>query len=188
MAVTPEAADPSVNPDVMLPVAWRVQVQFPNNLTLRNGPPSTGPSNATGIPTEIEVPPPTSTANATAKFMWLQMFQPGTKFIDEITGMMFRVNKRRLNAAADQATLTLDQEVFLNDIDLPEEDPRCGSCSPINVNDPLARADPVELLRTVWVFPPPVEPRASAADPLVFVGAQPVVSIDVRTLTIGPTY
>lgn len=195
VVVTPAAVDPNDQPDVMFPVAWRVQVQFPGQfprtLKLRNNPAAPGrPSNATGIPTEIEVPPANAPGSDPEKFAWVQMFQPGTRFIDEITGMVFRVNKRRLNADGTQATLTLDREVFLNDIEIPEPDidPRCPSCTTLDVDDPDAAADPAELLRTVWVFPPPVEARANPTDPLVFVGAQPVVSIEVRTLTIGPTY
>ena len=47
--------------------------------------------------------------------------------------------------------------------------------------------DPNERIRTVWVFPPPVAPRTVASDRIpVWDGPQPVVGIDVRTMTINP--
>jgi hypothetical protein len=166
--------------DLMFPVAWRVNVEFPATLIAR-GP---GGVNATGIPTEIQVPPDGVSGDTASKVMWLQMFQPGAQFIDEISGAIFRVAKRRLNAAGDGAFLTLDREVVIEDVDLPlgDADPRCcDMCNP-------GVADGPELVRTVWVFPPPVDIRAGAGDPIVFAGNQPVVSIDVRTLAIGPTH
>jgi hypothetical protein len=172
--------------DLMFPVPWRVKVQFPDTLGVRVDP-LTLASNATGIPTEIVVPPPSaSSADPAAKRTWVGLFPPGAQFIDEVTGLAFRVSKRRLNATGDSAVLTLDREVFLEDVDLPAGDPRCDLCAPYL--PALPKADPAELLRTVWVFPPPVEQRASSNDPLLFVGSQPVVSIDVRTLTVGPAH
>lgn len=178
--------------DVMFPVPWRVQVQFPDTLLLARDP-TTGLPNedVTGIPTEIQVPPPELT-NADAGAMLVGMFPVGAQFIDEITGDVYKVVKRRVTGDdEDLAFLTLDREVYLEDIDLPLDDPRCVVCQ--TVKQQYAQgltpvADDPELLRTVWVFPPPVEARAAQGDaPLIFAGSQPVVGIDIRTLNISPS-
>lgn len=163
--------------DLMFPVPWRVQVQF-----LRK-PPLGSRDNATGIPTEIKVPPPGITDTGT-KVMLVHMFPSGARFIDEVTGDVFRVIKRRLTGNnADEAILTLDREVFLEDITLNAGDTRCGvHCE----NDRWEH-----YVRTVWVFPPAVQSdsgaRRRAGGALTFQGSQPVVSIEVRTLNIAPT-
>jgi hypothetical protein len=170
----------------MFPVPWRVQVQFPDTLVLERDPTTGLPNpNATGIPTEIQVPPPALT-DAEARTMLVGMFPVGAQFIDEITGEVYRVVKRRVTGAdEDQAFLTLDREVFIEDIHMDPLDPRCLTC-------PLAGVvEPVEQLRTVWVFPPPVEPGSMTSDEprtsLTFVGSQPVVGVDIRTLNISPS-
>ena len=175
-AMTPAALDP--DQDVMIPVAWRVQVQFPGGqrfIVSKDSP--NGPS------TEITFPPP---GVGPGREQLVQMFQRGTVFVDEVKGHVFRVAKRRLTGAnADTAVLTIDREVFIEELDLPSDDFRCAYCQPFDpfaTNDGL---DPAELLRTVWVYPPPVEPRGSAGDPLAFAGPPPAVDIEVRTLTIG---
>jgi len=174
---------------LLFPVAWRVQVQFPPLLKLEHWDqlvdlPALEP---TGIPTEIQVPPPNSPATTAQRVMMLQMFPRGAWFIDEITGEVFRVVKRRIAGAnADSAFLTLDREVYLEELDLPEGDPRCSGCIPLVA--PNYVLDPQELLRTVWVFPPQASTRVSGphGDVLVFEGSQPVVEIDVRTLKLTP--
>ena len=45
---------------------------------------------------------------------------------------------------------------------------------------------PGERIRTVWVFPPPVQAERARPGVPVFNGAQPVVGIDVRALSISP--
>jgi hypothetical protein len=180
--------------DVMFPVPWRVQVQFPNTL-VRERDPVTGELNPdiTGIPTEIEVPHP-DLADAEARVMLVEMFPVGARFIDEITGDVYGVVKRRVTGAnGDRAILTLDREVFVEDIDLPDivvngvnaPDRRCESTPCL-----AGHVDPMEQLRTVWVFPPPVEAEISTSSAprtsLTFVGSQPVVGIDIRTLNISP--
>lgn len=181
--------------DVMFPVQWRVQVQFPDTLLLERDPTTGLPNpNVTGIPTEIQVPPPELT-NADARAMLVGMFPVGAQFIDEITGEVYKVVKRRVTGPnEDLAFLTLDREVYLEDIDLPEGDERCVTCQTLEwyyANDPPPRADLPELLRTVWVFPPPVEPGSmTSQEPrngLTFAGSQPVVGIDIRTLNISPS-
>lgn len=167
--------------DVMFPIPWRVQVEFPGNLVLK--------ASASGIPTEIEVP--AQGASAKTQALLVPMFQRGTRFIDTISGQVYRVMDRRVSAAADKATLTLDREVFIEDIDLPivfAGDPWSTMCG-VGACDFFVNANlmPPELIRTVWVFPPPVELRAKDDDPLVFNGSQPVIGINVRTLNVAPT-
>gem|GEM_PF-1445425 len=169
--------------DVLFPVAWRVQVELPDSLDLR--------ANATGIPTEIRVPP--SGATEPMVDMMISMFPEGTRFVDEINGRSYRVVSAGLNADATQAILRLDREITLEDIDLaglsngglpigPPECPTCQAVTPTNAN-----ADPEELLRTVWVFPPPVDRSQSPSETsVVFEGRSPVSSIDVRSVTLAP--
>ncbi len=176
-AVVPTTRPP--DDDVMFPVPWRVQVEFPATL-LHKEDPVTGDSNATGIPTEIMVPPPELSATPQALTMWGQMFPTGTRFIDEITGEIYRVVKRRVTGDnAEQAHLTLDREVFLEYINLDMGDPRCGvGCE---------FAPYQHLLRTVWIFPPSVQATRAKGNILVFEGSQPVVDIEVQALKIPPT-
>jgi len=178
----PQVVEPAALPsdkDLMFPVAWRVQMEFPTTLPLA--------ANATGVPTEILLPH-NDVGDEPAR-MLVQMFPAGTQFIDEITGSIYRVTKRRItdpDGVGTQAVLTLDREVVLEDIDLPPNDPRCPFCTPINPATPAADAE--ELLRTVWVFPPPVD-RSQSTDeqaPL-FDGPSPVVDIEVGSLSISPS-
>ncbi len=172
--------------DVMFPVPWRVQVEFPPSLVLKSDPLTGLPTpNITGVPTEIEVPPSGLSTPPETSAMLVQMFATGTYFIDEITGRVYRVVKRRVTGAGDRAVLTLDREIFLEDIDLPENDPRCFTCAVISPVHLVA--DAAELLRTVWVFPPPVQATRGPGDVPIFEGSQPVVGIDVRTVNIAPT-
>jgi len=160
--------------DVLFPVAWRVQMEFPNGLALAAG--------ATGIPTEIHVPPNDITGE-TAR-MLVQMFPAGTQFIDEITGALYRVAKRRIvDDEGEKSVLTLDREIVVEDLDLPPGDPRCDTV--VCIPGALVAE---ELLRTVWVFPPPVD-RSQSSDeqtPL-FDGPSPVVDIEVGSLSISPS-
>lgn len=165
-APAPDALGPGE--DVMFPVAWRVQVEFLMD-----------PNPVPGIPTEIVIPPNGSGFNDSQRLMLIQMFQRGTRFIDEINGEVYEVLDQRVSAAADQATLTLDREVLFDDLNIPDGDNRCEPCDDTSLI-------PQELLRTVWVFPPPVEPRASSSDPIIFKGKSPALAIDVRTLNVAP--
>lgn len=163
--------------DLMFPVPWRVQLEFPGTLLPRGNP--------TGIPTEVVVPPDSLTAGTPIqKAMLVQMFPTGGRFIDELTGGVFRVVKRRVTGdAADSAVLTLDREAFIEDLDLEAINTAlCVGCIAEN-----GATEPAELLRTVWVFPPPVQATRGPGDVPIFEGSQPVVGIDVRTLNIAPT-
>lgn len=158
--------------DVMFPVAWRVEIQF----GLLNKTDS-----FTGVPTEITIPPPDFPGNAVAALSFTQMFRRGTQFVDELSGMIYKVARRReigFEGDADyRVILTLDREIFIEDIDLPASQ-FCEDCLPDG------KAKPVELVRTVWIYPPPVDSRDGSIDFPTFKSNQPVVSIDVRTLTI----
>ena len=169
-AVVPTALPPA--DDVILPVPWRVQVWLPDTLAKKE--------KATGIPTEIMAPPPRVSGTPQALAMWAQMFSTGTRFIDEITGDIYRVVKRRVTGDdAEQAHLTLDREVILEDVDMPGGDPTCEFCLPGLLDD-------YERLRTVWVFPPAVQPTRGRDNTLVYEGSQPVVDIEVQTVKIPP--
>ncbi len=165
----PEALPPAN--DVAFPVPWRVQVEFPDTLALEGD--DTNPP--TGAPTEIEVEYP-------GEAWILDMFTPGTPLIDEVSGNVYRIAKRRIvGANDDRAVLTLDDEVLINDVD----DGRWDSIDTVNHYD-SDTLDDDELIRTVWVFPPPVEAtRLSGGEP-VFNGKQPVVGITIRSLTVVP--
>ncbi len=178
--------------DLMFPVPWRVQVQFPSSLKVKEYDPAVSPPEfaPTGVPTEIQVPP-AEVRGTTRRVMMIQMFPRGAWFIDEITGAVYKVVRRRITGAnGDQAFLTLDREVFLEDLDLAKGTSKympCPTCNPLDPTDPVADAE--ELLRTVWVFPPPVQAtRIDAQDGpvLVFEGSPPVVEIEQRTLKLAP--
>lgn len=160
--------------DVMFPVPWRVQVEFPTGLATRASP--------TGRAVEIYAPPRLMPGSSKVKAMVAGMFPKGTQFVDEITGDVYRVLKhRRIGSDEEQAILTLDQEVFVEGLDLPGGDPRC--------NQPYCTVgvlDDEERIRTVWVYPPPIEARVAENDRPVFTGVTPVVGIDIETLTLMP--
>jgi len=199
--------------DVAFPIAWRVQVEFPEAIvpaytqTAPNSPPI---DTATNIPTEIRIPPENFLGGNNAKRMLVTMFPRGTQFIDEITGKVLRVVQVREAIDGLSATLTLDREIFREEIDiaptlLPDDDPVCvgalpGQCilqylpcydKDINgctytPNNPAVALDPPDRIRTVWVFPPPAEDRENEDEYPVFSGNPPVVQIDVHTTTVTP--
>jgi len=183
--VTPQAMPP--DQDVMLPVAWRVQVEFPEELRDPSDP------DAPSAPTEIMVPPSAFTGNDQARNMLVTMFPRGTQFIDEITGLVYRVTQVRDvlddgNPDRITAYLTLDREVLLEDVDLKPfqgppnaiNDARCDTC------DAGVYDDPAERVRTVWVFPPPVVEREEGVIYPAFSGSTPVVDINIRSLAFTP--
>jgi hypothetical protein len=99
--------------------------------------------------------------------MLITMFPQGAQFIDELSGSVYRVVNRRASADGMSATLTLNREVFREDM------------QNMNPSDPDSYYH-----RTVWVFPPAID--RSNAEP-TFSGPSPVVSIDVRTMTLTPS-
>ena len=175
--VVPGALD--ADEDVMLPVAWRVQIELPVSIVRRFD--STGASTATNIPSVVQVPPEAFSGPAAAKRMLVTMFPRGTKFIDEIAGEVYTVARLRVEEPlGEKAFLTLDREIVLEDIDLGQNDPRCpGVCAP-------GVLDANELVRSVWVYPPPVQEREPGQPYPLFAGSTPVVDIDVQTITVTP--
>ncbi|MCH7632935.1 MAG: hypothetical protein IIB59_06955 [Planctomycetes bacterium] len=170
---------PSVD-DVAFPVAWRVQVQLVKPGDTLN---STALDTLTGVPTEIHVPP-VGIAEPTAT-MLVSMFPTGARFVDEITGQIYRVVKRRVtidDSGNQSGFLTLDREISFEDV----EDKSLGLPPPTL---PQIQARPLEHeenVRTVWVYPPPVD-RSAGGSATVFEGKSPVVNIDVRTISLSPS-
>jgi len=166
---TPAALGPEQ--DVLFPSPWRVQVRFPDpedpaclpNCCNWNDCVTIKPP--THIPSQIEV---NTQGFPTTDFL-MDMFQVDTQLIDERTGQVYTVTGRRFtNDDQTEGRVTLNREVLCEDV-----------CDHAVITGKL-------LVRTVWVFPPPVRRRASGNDPLVFYGKQPVVGIDVRTLSLSP--
>lgn len=161
--------------DVLLPVPWRVQIEFPTTLNDKN--------TATSIPTEIQVPA-TGMQEPAAQLV-VGMFSPGTLFVDELNGNIYRVAARRVTGGNNEvAVATLDREVLVEELDLPAGYPACDFCTPLAQSG--GQLDPEELVRTVWVFPPAVIPRSATDSRVYFTGSQPVVDIEVRTLQLSP--
>jgi prepilin-type N-terminal cleavage/methylation domain-containing protein len=174
--------------DVQFPVAWRVQIELPPSDTLNTKLDRGGPREPNGIPTNVLVPPEGTPEEMVD--MWISMFPRGTQFVDEINGRVYRVMSTELSKDGLQSILTLDQEITLDDIDLkdlsndgiPVGPPECPGCQPLTLSNMVA--DPQELLRTVWVYPPPVD--RSDPQTVVFKGRTPVSAIEVRTATLTP--
>lgn len=173
--------------DLLLPTPWRVQVYIsqppdvPTTLNARR--PSEGscaavkppPPEATGIPTVVHVNHPRLFSNPPA---WLvDLFPEGAFLIDEVNGQVYRVTSRRLAGRdLEQAFLTLDREIVIEDVDDSNDPLKNGDCF----------IDDEESLRSVWVFPPPVQAeRLGNGDP-IFTGNHPVIGIEVRPLTVSP--
>ena len=164
--------------DMILPVPWRVQITLgQDSIEL---PPGRGIPTEVGVNVDLDVPtnPLAPNLGFTA-----QMFRRGTVFIDELSGQVYRVQSRRLVNEDDpdnlQAFLTLDKEILLTQSEVDDFFP------------PNENLDDEERLRVVWVFPAAVNRVAGgrkAGDPLIFDGPQPVVGIDVRSLTVEPSF
>lgn len=192
-AVTVQALPP--DSDVVLPVPWRVQIYIPQPpqgaaipyRDLSYAPSFVSkPAPATGTPTVVHV----NDAQFPAAPFVIDLFQEGTWFIDEHNGQIYQVRQRRLVAnpsGGDRAILTLDREITVEDIDDHCEcqagGPYPGACVPNHIVEPAFEG--TETLRSVWVFPPPVQGRLLNGDPF-FEGDSPVIAIDVRTLTFAP--
>jgi len=72
----------------------------------------------------------------------------------------------------------INQHLRLNQLLLQLEDMDYLPMSPGTI-------EPGERVRTVWVFPPPVQSERAGEAP-VFAGNHPVVGIDLRSLSISP--
>ncbi len=173
--------------DVLLPTPWRVQIEVPQFPAIQLA------DDATGLPTEVLIPPNNFPGGEQSKIMLVQMFPPGTFFIDEINGQVYKVVQRRIvDDVGGEAVLTLDREITLEDVDIPETSPGVcdvrfptfGACTVVGPNHALA--DPEELLRTVWVFPPATGQRDDSELFPTFDGPGPIVGVDVRSLSLLP--
>lgn len=193
--------------DLMFPSPWRVQVLLPEKIGSRArcaDPDDNDPSKCpTGVATEITVNDAKLGRIDGSSPSWVvDLFDRGTIFIDELSGQIYRVEKRRLTDDDTVAHLTLDREIVIEDKGInfgdddsisncdPSSDPDCSPCESFKKppwDVPGNRyLDDCERLRTVWVFPPPVQGGRGAGEPLTFDGSPPVVDISVRTLTIAP--
>ncbi|MEK6797355.1 MAG: prepilin-type N-terminal cleavage/methylation domain-containing protein [Planctomycetota bacterium] len=178
---TPKAEDRQF--DVQFPIAWRMQIQLPAIMASRAelqkpAAQQIAEKLPTGIPTEATIPPQGITG--AEALMFLQIFRDGTRFIDEVNGQVYRVVRQRItDAAGEQAALTLDREIVVEDVD----DSTSKGLKTSFYADGIIQTE--ERMRTVWVFPPSVDRSAGGAAPL-FAGAPPVVDIDVRTLALAP--
>jgi hypothetical protein len=156
---------------VVLPVAWRVQLYFPDIDASPSEPRGSefGPKD---IPTEVWANKDGAQFSESGSDIIVDMFPTGADFVDELNGNVYRVVKRTIvGEDQDRARLTLDREVFVEDV--------------IDVDPlPLPLSFP-EHLRTVWVYPPAVNEVDNNGRP-TFEGSEPVVGIDVRTLTLSP--
>lgn len=193
--------------DLMFPSPWRVQVLLPEKIGSRvrcADPDDDDPRKCpTGVATEITVNDASlGRIDDTSPAWAVDLFDRGTIFIDELSGQIYRVEKRRLTDDDTVAHLTLDREIVIEDKGInfgdedsvsicdPSKDPDCSPCESFKKppwDVPSNRyLDDCERLRTVWVFPPPVQGGRGAGEPLAFDGSPPVVDISVRTLTISP--
>lgn len=165
-SITPQARPPAE--DVLFPVPWRVQIQLPGAADLaRRGAPIGDPEAPTNTPTEAAIPPGDFSGPDEAAQMLVNMFPKGTLFVDELNGQVYEVTAQRLvDAQGRSAVLTLDREVFEQDI---QE-------GPANFR----------IVRNVWVYPPPAPNREAADIYPPFEGNSPVVDIQLRTVPISP--
>lgn len=158
--------------DRLLPTPWRVQLEFPNDLPVDD--PGAAPEfRRTGTPTQVRVIAPTE-----ADEFVFDMFQDGTQVIDEVNGLIYTINERRIvddGASTREAVLTLDRELVVGDID----DGAAG-----NGGNGLLELE--EQIRVVWVFPPPLQAGDRDSNIPIFDGPSPVVGIDLRTVHISP--
>ncbi|UCG17473.1 MAG: hypothetical protein JSV19_05470, partial [Phycisphaerales bacterium] len=102
------------------------------------------------------------------------MLPRGAYMIDELNGNVYSVVRRRLFNNDQSAILTLDKEITVQELTRTGQAYTAGR----------------DNLRTVWVFPPPVEVAGRGAGQpsadVIFAGGQPVVGIEVRPLTVSP--
>lgn len=160
---SPEALNAS--DDVLLPVPWRVQIE------LVDSTPTDGTTiGLPGVPAEAFA----NRGAASSNRLVPEMMPRGAFLIDERSGVVYRVAKREFDPAnPDQAVLTLEREVPYDSLD-------------DNGDDTVTGSDPNELLRTVWVFPPPVQKAPRTNNLPIFIGPQPVAGIELRTMVFSP--
>ncbi len=176
--IAPRALGPAE--DMAFAVPWLVNLTIFGTWDV-NGDPlldNAGNPISTGLPAEaIANPNLTDESRLTA-----QMLAPGSYLIDRINGEIYQVKQRNFTGTGNrydyQATLTLDREIDISDVD------------DVNQNgqvDGIGLPGPDEDSRDFWVFPPPVNRVDSEDDEFpIFNGKQPVVAIETRQISIAP--
>jgi len=131
-----------------------------------------------GVPTEVNA----NRGQAVTNRLVPEMMPRGAFLIDERSGVIYRVAKREFDPThtdssgnLDQAVLTLEREVPYDSLD--------------DDGDAIVDAgtgNPMEFIRTVWVFPPPVQQAPRPGNLPIFIGPQPVAGIELRTMVFSP--
>jgi len=150
--------------DTVLPTPWRVQVYVPNPVD------TTDDTAVRGLPGEVVVNSEELASDPGPGKIVMQILPRGAWFIDELSGQVYTVTRRRLYGHDRRAILTVDKEITEQELTPKGRD-----------YDPN-----IDRLRTVWVYPPPVEAGRIGEEP-VFDGVQPVISIETRTLVVRPS-
>ena len=157
--------------DVLFPVPWRVQIAIVD---------ATGEAETIGLPGVPAEALANRGAAASSNRLVPEMMPRGAFLIDERSGIVYRVAKREFDPTHTDSSGNLDQAVLTFERDVPYDsldDDRDGT---------VIGSDPSELLRTVWVFPPPVQKAPRTGNLPLFVGPQPVVGIELRTMVFSP--
>ncbi len=177
--------------DVLFPIAWRVPLLIVESQS--SGVPSVAFAGVESqdLPVLPSISPSLAAgqaalaplANASCKVA--AMLPRGSAFIDEQSGIVYRVTQREYLQDGDGGTdelarLTLDKDVRPADLAV---DPALEL-----TNGALNGAGALRRNRVIWVFPPSVEPgsRNPADGGVRFSGPNPVVEIRVEPLTLRP--
>lgn len=161
-------AEPQAMPaafDTVLPTPWRVQVYVPNPVDTTNA------NTVRGLPGEVVANSDSSDLSGETGDIVTKLLPRGAWFIDELSGQVYTVTRRRLYDNDRRAILTVDKEITREDL-APNRD----------LTEYIEDRD---RLRTIWVYPPPVDAARIGTKP-VFEGVQPVIGIDTRTLVVRP--
>ncbi len=181
--------------DVCLPVPWRIEAE------LLHVPEMNDPF--VGMPSEI----------TTKDEVLYDILQPDTTLIDERTGQVFQIKQRR-EKEYPEIILTLDKEYGWRDIYDAASDPFPANrtdlrddswnvmrdwenlgCSELPFSDPefddkcgdnSGRMTDEPERRIYWVFPPPVDGQTSDDGIPYFDGKSPLVTVNIRQMTIKP--
>ena len=159
-------AEPQAMPaafDTVLPTPWRVQVFVPNPVDI------TDADAVRGLPGEVVANSEEVSSDPERVKIVTRMLPRGAWFIDELTGQVYTVTRRRLYDNDRRAILTVDKEITQQELTPKGRD----------------YDEDIDRLRTVWVYPPPVDAARIDGRP-VFEGVQPVIGIDTRTLVVRP--
>jgi hypothetical protein len=172
--MTPQALGP--DEDMRLPVPWLVNLKIVGYWDSGTGATldfNNDPTRGIGIPSEAIA----NEGGAEGGRLIAQMIQRGSVLVDYKRGAVYTVNEHRYTGTGTaydyEATLTLDREVVVADIDSDA------------FNTPTT-IEPDDDNRDFWVFPPAViRPSPDDAFP-AFDGKQPVVSVVTRQMFFAP--